>query len=217
LQEEDFLAELLTEVAGKGAAAEARKLVEKFGSLVGVLRQAAAETAFVEFDAPLTVRLREVAMLFDHSLRRDAAISIRLGDLQGVMLYLKAGMAPLPVEVFRVLFLDGDNRLIEDRTMWAGTVDRVQVHIREVVRQALELDAIALLIAHNHTSAPPTPSAYDRALTMRLLSACNAFDLRINDHLIVGRSGCYSMRASGLLEVLEQEVSQSHSQSDRAA
>lgn len=133
------------------------------------------------------------------------------------MLYLKADMAALPVEVFRVLFLDGDNCLIEDQTLWTGTVDRVQVHIREVMRQALELDAVALLVAHNHTSAPPTPSAYDRALTMRLLSACDAFDLRINDHLIVGRSGCYSMRASGLLDVLEREVSHRHARLDRAA
>jgi DNA repair protein RadC len=213
----DFLAELLTGVAGQSAAAAAQKLIERFGTLVGVLRQAAAEPASAELDATLRVRLREIALLFEHSLRRDAATAIRLGDLQGVMLYLKADMAALPVEVFRVLFLDGDNRLIADQTLWAGTVDRVQVHVREVVRQALELDAVALLVAHNHTSAPPTPSAYDQALTMRLLSACNAFDLRINDHLIVGRSGCHSMRASGLLDVLEREVSHRLTRLGRAA
>lgn len=195
----------------------AHQLIDRFGTLVAVLRWAAFDTSLGELDANIAARLHEIAQLFNNSLRRDAAVSIKLGDLKGVMLYLRAGMATLPVEVFRVLFLNGDNYMIEDRTLWAGTIDRVQIHIREVVRQALELDAVALIVAHNHTSAPITPSTEDRSLTRRLIAACSPFDLRVSDHLIVGRAGAYSMRASGLLDKLECDVRESAARLDRAA
>ena len=214
----DLLAELLINAVGSEARSVACDLMNRFGTIVAVLRSCANDdTEDGLTPVAATTRLRELGELILGSLRADAFASMELGNLEAVMLYLRVEMAPLPVEVFRVMLLDGTNRLIDDCTMWAGTVDRVQVHVREVVRQALELDAAALIVAHNHTSAPARPSKEDLALTAKLVRACLPFDLRLNDHLIVGREGCYSMRASGDLDKLERDVVDYGHKLERAA
>lgn len=113
--------------------------------------------------------------------------------------YLHHDMAHLTREVFRVLFLDSNNRLLADRIMWEGTVAGVQVHPREVVREALSLDATALIFVHNHTSGDPKPSRHDISVTARLISACDPFDVAVHDHIIIARGGFLSMRSEGLL------------------
>jgi DNA repair protein RadC len=88
--------------------------------------------------------------------------------------------------------------------MWVGTVDRVQAHPRELVRAALSLGAVAALVAHNHVSATAQPSQEDICFTAKLVNAFAPFDLRLHDHIIVGRDGCYSMRAAGVLKKIEE-------------
>lgn len=124
--------------------------------------------------------------------------------------YLHHDMAPLTREVFRVLFLDSGNRLLADRIMWRGTVAGVQIHPREVLREALNCDASALILVHNHPSGDPTPSQHDIAITHRLIAACEPFDVTVHDHIIVSRGGFLSMRGEGLMrETAEPAVSPS--------
>jgi DNA repair protein RadC len=89
--------------------------------------------------------------------------------------------------------------LIADEEQARGTVDHVPVYPREVVKRALELDASALILVHNHPSGDPTPSDADISMTHRIREACESLGLTLHDHLIVGRSRETSFRAQGYL------------------
>jgi DNA repair protein RadC len=113
--------------------------------------------------------------------------------------YLSTAYAGERREVFRVLFLDRKNRLIRDEAMGHGTVDHVPVYPREVLRRALELDASAIILAHNHPSGDPHPSQADIAMTAEIAKACNVIGITLHDHVIVGSGSNASLRALGLI------------------
>ena len=99
--------------------------------------------------------------------------------------YLCTKLAGFEHEVFAVLFLDTRHRLIEYVEMFRGTIDGAEVHPREVVKEALQHNAAAVIFAHNHPSGIPEPSAADRALTQRLKEALTLVEVRTLDHVIV--------------------------------
>jgi DNA repair protein RadC len=113
--------------------------------------------------------------------------------------YCHTVMAHRETEHFRVLYLDKKNALIADEEQARGTVDHVPVYPREVVKRALELNASALILVHNHPSGDPTPSDADILLTGQIGSAAEALGLVLLDHLIIGKSRELSFRASGLI------------------
>ena len=108
-------------------------------------------------------------------------------------------MAHRDTEQFRVLFLDRKNTLIADEKQGSGTVDHVPVYPREVVKRALELNASALILVHNHPSGDPTPSPEDISMTAQIERAAQALGITLHDHLIVGKSTELSFRAAGLI------------------
>lgn len=103
------------------------------------------------------------------------------------------------VERFHVLYLDRKNRLISDERMGVGTVDHVPVYPREVVRRALDLNASALILVHNHPSGDPEPSEADIAMTKEVEKACGVLGLTLHDHIIVGAGREVSLRGLGHL------------------
>lgn len=113
--------------------------------------------------------------------------------------YLAHKMALEPREQFRVLFLDKRNCLIADEVMGHGTVDHAPVYPREVARRALEWNASAVILAHNHPSGDPTPSAPDVDMTKRVRDALATLGIVIHDHVVVGTQGVTSFKATGLL------------------
>ena len=104
-----------------------------------------------------------------------------------------------PVERFHVLYLDRKNRIISDELLSTGTVDHVPVYPREVVKRALELNASALILVHNHPSGDPTPSEADISMTCQVQDAARALGITLHDHLIVGKSKEVSFRSLGYL------------------
>jgi DNA repair protein RadC len=108
-------------------------------------------------------------------------------------------MAHRETEQFRVLFLDRKNCLIADEEQAKGTVDHVPVYPREIAKRALELNASALILVHNHPSGDPSPSASDIAMTDRILQALDALGITLHDHLIIGKSSELSFRSFGYL------------------
>ena len=98
-----------------------------------------------------------------------------------------------------MLYLDRKNVLIADEEQAKGTVDHVPVYPREVVKRALELNASALILVHNHPSGDPTPSEADISMTHQILDAAQVLGLTLHDHLIIGKSKELSFRAEGLL------------------
>ena len=113
--------------------------------------------------------------------------------------YCHTTMAHRETEQFRVLYLDRKNVLIADEEQAKGTVDHVPVYPREVAKRALELNASALILVHNHPSGDPTPSQSDIAMTSQIAAACDALGLSVHDHLIIGKSRELSFRAEGYL------------------
>jgi DNA repair protein RadC len=116
-----------------------------------------------------------------------------------VLVYLHTTMAWRGREQFRVLFLDKKNQLIVDEVMHEGSVDHAPVYPREVVRRALEVDASAVILAHNHPSGDPTPSPGDIDMTRQVVDACRALRIEVHDHLIIGRDGATSLKSLGLI------------------
>lgn len=113
--------------------------------------------------------------------------------------YCHTTMAHRETEQFRVLFLDRKNVLIADEEQGKGTVDHVPVYPREVAKRALELNASALILVHNHPSGDPTPSQSDIDMTHQMENACGALGLTLHDHLIVGKSRELSFKSEGYL------------------
>jgi DNA repair protein RadC len=113
--------------------------------------------------------------------------------------YLKVDMGGLGRERFRVLFLDTKNNLMADEIMGEGTVNAAPAYPREIMRRALELDAAAVILVHNHPSGDPTPSAADIETTRQCIDAGKALRIAVHDHVVVGANAVASFRALGLI------------------
>ncbi len=111
--------------------------------------------------------------------------------------WLILNMAGLEREEFRVLYLNNQNQLIAGETLFTGTINRTEVHPREVIKRALYHNAAAVVLAHNHPSGEVTPSKADRLITERLVQALGLVDIRVPDHLIVGGSQVFSFAEHG--------------------
>jgi DNA repair protein RadC len=139
----------------------------------------------------------------------DAALTILGGYLrqpgaafhtpEGVKNYLRLQMASERREVFAVLFLDSQNRVIAFEVMFVGTLSQTSVYPRELVMAALCHEATAVVLAHNHPSGSVQPSRADEHLTHTLKQALALVDVRVLDHIIVGGSGVLSMAEQGLM------------------
>jgi DNA repair protein RadC len=113
--------------------------------------------------------------------------------------YFHARLSDLPHEVFGCLFLDTRHRLIRYEELFRGTIDGATVHPREVVKRALHHNAAAMIVGHNHPSGVAEPSESDRGITRRLASALALVEVRLLDHLVVGRNGHVSLAERGWL------------------
>lgn len=113
--------------------------------------------------------------------------------------YLMLELAPLEHEVFYGVFLDNQHRVLKTERCFQGTVDGASVYPREVVKRALQLNACALILAHNHPSGVAEPSQADQAITQRLIDALKLVDIRVLDHIIIGGADYFSFAERGLL------------------
>jgi DNA repair protein RadC len=113
--------------------------------------------------------------------------------------YFAARLRDYPYEVFACLFLDNRHRVIRFEELFVGTINGASVHPREVVKRALEYNAAALILAHNHPSGVAEPSQADKDLTRRLVNALQLVDIRVLDHLVIGDGTTVSFADLGLL------------------
>ncbi len=116
-----------------------------------------------------------------------------------LMHYCKTVMAHRDIEYFRTLYLDRKNFLIADEGHAKGTVDHVPVYPREVVKRALELNASALILVHNHPSGDPSPSEADRVITNQIIEAGATMNIEVYDHVVIGKEEDFSFRTNGLI------------------
>lgn len=100
-------------------------------------------------------------------------------------------------EVFMVIFMDNQHRVIKHSRMFSGTLSHVEVHPREIVREAIKMNAAAVILAHNHPSGHSEPSQADKSITERIIKCCDFMDIRVLDHLVIGRGEYVSFAERG--------------------
>ncbi len=178
----------------------AKRLLRQFGDFNGVISAPRARLAEVQGVGDAVILELKIVEAAAHRLARARVIGRHaLSSWQALMDYCKTAMAHRDTEQFRILFLDRKNVLIEDEEQASGTVDHVPVYPREVVKRALELNASALILVHNHPSGDPTPSRADVEMTRRIEQAAKSVGIVIHDHVVIGKSEDASFRALGLL------------------
>ncbi len=178
----------------------ARALLEKFGDFNAVVTAPQARLSEVKGVGPAVICELKIVEAAAQRLARARVMQRHVVSSWDQLLdYCHTTMAHRETEQFRVLFLDRKNVLIADEEQARGTVDHVPVYPREVVKRALELNASALILVHNHPSGDPTPSDADIAMTQQIEHAAQALSITLHDHLIIGKSTELSFRAEGLL------------------
>lgn len=143
-------------------------------------------------ESDILLMARQLANL---RLRRGRALT----SPKAVLSHLQALLGDYEHEVFALLHLDSRHRVIAFQELFRGTLDGASVYPREVVKAALEHNAAAIVLVHNHPSGDPEPSQADRNLTHKLKEALNLVGVRTLDHIIVGREGCLSLAEQGYL------------------
>ena len=201
LADAELLALLLrTGLAGTGVLQMAHQLLERFGGLGGLMRTAPDDLSGVRGLGPAKrAELVAVLEIARRALVAEMAERPLFDAPQTVRQYLRLQMAHLPHEVFAVLFLDAQHRLLAMEELFRGTLSQTSVYPREVVKRALERNAAAVILAHNHPSGLAEPSRADEFLTQSLRSALALVDVRVLDHLVVGRADVVSFAERGLI------------------
>ncbi len=201
LADAELLALLLrTGLPGLGVLQLAQSLLERFGGLAGLLQADAAALSAVKGLGP--AKRAELAAVLEMARRvlLQQLIERPVFDSPTrVKDYLALQMRPLGHEVFAVLFVDSQHRLLAFEILFRGTLTQTSVHPREVVKRALALNAAAVVLAHNHPSGVAEPSRADEFLTQSLRASLALVDVRVLDHLVVGGTSVLSFAERGLL------------------
>jgi DNA repair protein RadC len=201
LADVELLALLLrTGARGLGVLQLAERLIGEFDGLAGLLHASPAELARAPGLGP--AKRAELAAVLEIS-HRVLAQQLRAAPVfdspQKVKDFVALRLGALTHEVFAVLFLDSQHRLIEMQELFRGTLAQTSVYPREVLRQALLLNAGAAILVHNHPSGVAEPSKADEVLTQSLTSALRVIEVRVLDHLVVGAGCVVSFAERGLL------------------
>ena len=201
LSDAELLAILLrTGIAGKGVLQMAQELLDTFGGIGGLLHTEAEGLKRIKGLGP--AKRAEVVAVLELSRRALAQVlqeKALFDSPKAVREYLQLQLGAKHHEVFAVLFLDSQNRLIALEELFRGTLSQTSVYPREVVLRALHHHAAAVVLAHNHPSGTAQPSRADEALTQSLKAALALVDVRVLDHFIVTRDQATSMAEMGLV------------------
>jgi DNA repair protein RadC len=187
-------------VAGKSAVDLGRDMVGHFGSLNGLFAATLTDFSAINGLGPAKfAQLQAVLELARRALGEQLQVGVSLSSPQVVKQYLQLLLGIKPYESFAVLFLDVKNRLIVSEELFRGTLTHTSVYPREVVKAALSHNAASIILAHNHPSGSPEPSAADETLTKALKQTLALVDVRVLDHFIVAGRHAYSFAEHGLL------------------
>ncbi|MRS16514.1 DNA repair protein RadC [Enterobacteriaceae bacterium RIT691] len=176
----------------------ARYLLRHFGSLHALL--AAPERELIRMDGIGIAKYAQLKGIAELA-RRFFSVQLQLYDLlespDATRDFLKSQLSGEEREIFMVIFLDNRNRVLKHSRMFTGTLTHVEVHPREIVREAIKTNAAALILAHNHPSGSAEPSKADRIMTDRVVKCCHFMEIRVLDHLVVGRGDIVSFAERG--------------------
>ncbi len=178
----------------------AKRLIKEFGGIGGLLSadaEAIMRSGGIGEGPAAALKTVQAAAL--RMLRSEVSRAPILASWQALLDYLRVDLAHLTVERVRVLHLNSKNMLIRDELMAEGSVDQAVLHVREVIRRAIDLGSASIILVHNHPSGDPQPSRADIALTRDIAEAGKKLGISVHDHVIIGVNGHSSMRAMGVL------------------
>ena len=187
-------------VRGRSAIDVAREVLATYGSLNELAGRDAEELARVPGIGP--AKAARLAATFEITRRlraRAPAARLTLGAPREVYAAFGPLMEDLQREVFRIALLDAKNGLLRDKVISEGTLSASLVHPREVFKPAILESAASIILLHNHPSGDPTPSREDLRLTRQLAEAARLMDLRIHDHVVIGRGRYVSLAEKGII------------------
>jgi len=187
-------------IARKDVKPIAKELLIKFGSFAAVLDADPAELVCLEgLGEVAALSLKIVKEGSVKYLKEKSRTKCIISSPEALIDYCMAAMAGLRDEQFRVIFLNSKNEIIDDEVLCSGTVDQAAVYPRKIMERALHRKASSLIFVHNHPSGHPEPSSADIELTKTLKNAAASLQIRVHDHLIVGKKGQYSFAREGIL------------------
>lgn len=183
---------------------QAKEALRRFKTLRGVLDAAQEDLVEIEGIGPNNILglklIQEVSRRYlkDRMLSKPACHSSK-----EVFDYLFHVLRDSKREVFKVIFLDAKNHILEEKTFFEGTVDSSVVYPREIIKSVLKYDASSVILVHNHPSGDPDPSTCDREITQELVFAANFIQIKVLDHIIIGNNRYFSFADQGLIEEYE--------------
>ncbi len=178
----------------------AKALIKRFGSFGEVISASPKDLTDIDgIGDNAAVALKAVQAAAQRLLQTKVKAGPVISSWNDLIAYCTAQMAYNPIEQFRVLYLDRKNKLITDEAQQEGTVDHTPVYPREVVKRALELNASAAIVVHNHPSGDPKPSRADIEMTRKIKDALAVVNITLHDHVIVSRGGHVSFKSEGLI------------------
>ncbi|MCD6569908.1 MAG: DNA repair protein RadC [Deltaproteobacteria bacterium] len=185
----------------KDCKSQAKEAIKRFKTLRGVLEAPLQELQEINGIGPHNIfgikLVQEVARRF---LKEKALEKPLSRSSKEVFDYLYHSMRDLKKEIFKVIFLDGKNKIIEIEDLFEGTLNTSSVYPREVIKSALKNNALSLIFVHNHPSGDPRPSQSDKAITQELVSAGGLMQIKVLDHIIIGDNRYFSFADEGLIE-----------------
>ncbi|UIL52562.1 MULTISPECIES: RadC family protein [Pantoea] len=191
---------LRTGTPGQNVMALAQQILHEFGSLYQIMT--ASKEAFRGIKGVGEAKLAQLHAIAELAKRFFASQLARESTMENPQItrqYLQSLLAHQEREIFMVLFLDNQHRVLEAQKMFSGSINSVEVHPREIVREALKANAAALILAHNHPSGMAEPSRADRDVTRKVSEACQLLDIRLLDHLVIGHGQYVSFAERGWL------------------
>src|ERR1700712_832272 len=192
LADAELIALLLrTGMKGTSVLQMAQQMLDRFGGVKGLLIKGLGPAKRAEIAAVIELARRALTQELTQRPVFDSPAKVKS--------FVQLQLAQHTFEVFAVLFLDAQNRMLKFEEMFRGTLTQTSVYPREVVKRALDLGAAAVILAHNHPSGAAEPSRADEFLTQTLKSALALVDVRVLDHLVVGRGAVVSFAERGLL------------------
>ena len=189
---------LRTGTPGKDVMTLAKEMLCHFGSLYGLLT-----ADFIQFRSLSGVGIAKYAQLKGIAELARRYYNVRMMEENSLLSpemtreFLQSQLMEEEREIFLVIFLDAQHRVITHSRLFAGTLSHVEVHPREIIREAIKLNASALILAHNHPSGCAEPSKADKLITERVVKCCQFMDIRVLDHLVIGRGEYVSFAERG--------------------
>lgn len=190
----------------KDCKQQAKEVIKRFKTLRGALSASLEELQQIDgIGAHSAFGIKLVSEVSEEFLKQKIVDKPVYKSAKEIFDYLYHSMRDLKKEVFKVIYLNSQNQIIDIADLFEGTVNASSIYPREIMRAAIKQDAVFLIFVHNHPSGDPEPSKYDNEVTRDLVFAGNIMQIKVLDHIIIGENRYYSFAAEGLIEKYEED------------